>query len=340
MAAKKSKSSASPKAPRAKRDKGAAPTRGKRKPKDAGSTGLAPADAASGGADADALMKQVAADGGVALAHYRDPLFGKTVVVAILPVGKVTRTAYQRDVSEAHVDKLVDAMQRTGAYLDPIIAVRDESDAEHPYHSPNGGHRLSALTRMGAKSVTALVIPDARLAFKILALNTEKAHALKDKALETVRMLRALAQFGGSEGDFAGELEDPALVTLGAAYEKRPRLSGSAYHPLLKRIDAFIPGAIAKAVDERARRADQLLAFDDAVAPLVQALKDKGFDSPGLRAVVLSRVAPLPRRGETIEGSFDEVMERVTQKARSYDVTKIDLGAVAAAGGHGGGSDE
>ena len=49
------------------------------------------------------------------------------------------------------------------------------------------------MRKLGAKSVIALVVPDPEVAFKILALNTEKAHNLKEKSLETIRMLRALA---------------------------------------------------------------------------------------------------------------------------------------------------
>ncbi|HEY4222359.1 MAG TPA: ParB N-terminal domain-containing protein, partial [Myxococcota bacterium] len=273
-------------------------------------------------------------DGGVALARYKDPLFGKPVVFAVLPLDKVERTAFQRDVSQAHVDKMVDAMKRTGAYLDPVIAVRDD---DGKYRSPNGGHRLAALTRMGAKSVTALVIPDEKLAFKILALNTEKAHALKEKALEAVRMLKALVPFGGTEQGFAGELEEPALVTIGAAYEKRPRLSGSAYNPLTKRIDEWLPIPVAEALKERDRRADKLLALDDVVSPLVDELRKKGFDSPGLRQVVLSRVAHLPPRGQKMSGTFDSVFDGAIDKAKAFDINslKLDAGAAAGAGGDG-----
>jgi ParB family chromosome partitioning protein len=330
MAAKK-KAAASDKAkkPRAKKDKNAPATRGKRKPAQAGSAGLAPSEAAGGGDDAKLLAKQIEADGGVPLATYKDPLFGKSVVFAILPLEKVERTVFQRDVSQSHVDKLVDAMKRTGAYLDPIIAVREGEK----YHSPNGGHRLASLVRMGAKSVTALVVTDPKVAYKILALNTEKAHALKEKSLETIRMLRALSEFGGTEESFQGEFEDPALLTLGAAYEKRTRLSGSAYHPLLKRVDSFLGDDVKKALSERERRGDRLLAFDDAVSPLVEALRAKGINNPGLRNVVLSRVAPLPWKGARFEGTFDEVLDKVTAKAKTYDVDKLDIGQFVGGGG-------
>jgi ParB family chromosome partitioning protein len=315
-----------------------APTRGKRKPAPAGSSGLGAAEVgALSDASADGLAQHIVDDGGAALARYKDPLFGKPVVFAVLPLEKVERTAFQRDVSQAHVDKMVDAMKRTGAYLDPVIAVRD---ADGKYRSPNGGHRLAALERMGAKSVTALVLPDAKLAFKILALNTEKAHALKEKALEAIRMLRALAPFGGAENEFMGELEEPSLVTIGAAYEKRPRLSGSAYSPLTKRIDEFLALPVAEAVKERERRADKLLALDDVVGPIVDELRAKGFDSPGLRNVVLSRIAHLPPRGQRLEGTFDSVFDKAIEKAKAFDASSLKLDAGAMAGASSGGEDE
>lgn len=334
MATKKKATTTTKKAPADTASKEAstkkAPTRGKRKPAAAGSAGLAAGDAALvDDAAADALAAAIAADGGAVLARYRDPLFGKPVVFAVLPLDKVARTSFQRDVSESHVDKLVEAMKRTGAYLDPVIAVRD---ADGSYRSPNGGHRLAALTRLGAKSVTALVAADARLAFKILALNTEKAHALKDKALEAVRMLRALAPFGGSEESFAGELEEPNLVTLGAAFEKRPRLAGGAYNPLTRRCDGWLALPVKEALAVREQRAQRILDLDDALVPLIAALKEKGVESPSLRAVLLSRIAPLPPKGAALDGSFDDVFAGAIARASAFDVGSIHVGDLSGGG--------
>jgi len=338
MAAKKkaaaasgAKAAAKPKGPKKP------PTRGKRKAAPAGSSGLASTDVAQvSDSGADALAQKITADGGAVLARYKDPLFGKPVVFAVLPMDKVQRTTFQRDVSESHVDRLADAIKRTGVYLDPIISVRT---ADGMYSSPNGGHRLAALTRMGAKSITALVVPDEKIAFKILALNTEKAHVLTEKALESIRMLRALGPFGGTEESFAGELEEPNLVTLGAAFEKRPRLSGSAYNPFLKRVEAFTASKTDDAVKERERRADKLLALDDEVTPIVDELRARGIESPGLRQVVLSRVAPLPPKGKKIDKSFDEAFDDAIDRAKKLDVSTIQLGDVAGAGGGGGGDE-
>src|SRR4030095_6747972 len=105
------------------------------------------------------------------------------------------------------------------------------------YWTPNGNHRLQALKKLGHRAVTALLVPDADVAFKILALNTEKAHNLREKSLETIRMARALAErkwsSGAAEKSFAFEFEQPAFLTLGICYEERPRLSGGAYQSIL-----------------------------------------------------------------------------------------------------------
>ena len=96
-AKKKAKAAASDGTATKKKKSGVAPTRGKRKAAPAGSAGLAPDDvSALSDAAADALAKHIKDDGGVVLARYKDPLFGKAVVFAVLPLEKVERTIFQR----------------------------------------------------------------------------------------------------------------------------------------------------------------------------------------------------------------------------------------------------
>src|SRR2546427_10029885 len=184
------------------------------------------------------LAGQVEAEGGAVLAAYREPLGGNALLFSALPVDKVEPTVFQRDVSDAHVLKLTRAMDKTRRYLDPIIAVREEGG----FRTPNGGHRLTALKELGAKAVLALLVPEREVAYQILALNIEKAHNLREKSLEVARMVRDLAQAGSDrrESDMTLELEEPALVTLGFAYEQRGRLSGGAYAPALRKVDQFL----------------------------------------------------------------------------------------------------
>src|SRR5215470_8786553 len=141
------------------------------------------------GAALDELAGHVDEDGGAVLGRYNDPFGGKPLLLAALPVDRVEPTPYQRDPSDAHVKRLMGVIETIGRFLDPIVAVREDGG----YWTPNGNHRLQALKKLGVRTVTALLVPDADVAFKILALNTEKAHNLREKSLETIRMARALA---------------------------------------------------------------------------------------------------------------------------------------------------
>jgi ParB family transcriptional regulator, chromosome partitioning protein len=275
------------------------------------------------------LITRVAEAGGVVLSTYREPLGGHALLFAALPVEKVEPTPFQRDVSDSHVRKLTMAMDKTRRYLDPIIAVHTPEG----FQTPNGGHRLTALKELGARAVLALIVPEAKVAYQILALNIEKAHNLREKALEVVRMYRELAKLGaGNEAEYALEFEEPGLVTLGFAYEKRGRLAGGAYAPILKRVDGFLPQPLARAVAERERRADVVMAFDDAVSSAVERLKEKGMTSPYLRNFVVARVNPL----RFIKGeppAFDELFASMTKRALGMDPNKIKTEDIAKTGG-------
>ena len=276
------------------------------------------------------LTKQVESDGGAVLTAYREPFGGTTVLLAALPIDRVEPTPFQRDPSLPHVKRLMNVIETLGRFLDPIVAIRQD-DA---YWTPNGNHRLQALRKLGARTVIALLVPDAEVAFKILALNTEKAHNLKEKSLETIRMERALAERDGSrlEREFAFEFDQPAFLTLGAAYDKRPRLSGGAYQPVLRRIEDFLDQRLAKALVERERRASKLLAIDDEVSRVVQKLKGRGFTSPYLRPFVVARINPI-RFSTSTEFDVDDVLDRMHRSAAKFNVDKIKQQDIVRAGG-------
>jgi ParB family chromosome partitioning protein len=295
------------------------------------SVGLAAAETRHGDdAAATSFARDVEGDGGVVLASYREPFGGTPVLLAALPIDGVEPTPFQRDPSEPHVKRLMNVIETLGRFLDPIIAVREDGR----YWTPNGNHRLQAMRTLGAQSVVALLVPDRDVAFKILALNTEKAHNLKEKSLETIRMLRALADRGDrrDERAFVFEFDQPAFLTLGAAYEQRPRLSGGAYHPLLRRIDDFLDEPLPRAMKERLRRASRLLAIDDRVGDLVQKLKARGLTSPYLRPFVVARINPI-RFSTSTEFDFDEVMDRMERAAGKFKADRIRQEDVVRAGG-------
>jgi ParB family chromosome partitioning protein len=275
------------------------------------------------------LAARVAADGGAVLGQYRDPFGGSAVLVVALPIDRVEPTPFQRDPSEAHVKKLMTVIEKIGRFLDPLIVVRQDDR----YWTPNGNHRLQAMRRLGAKTITALLLPEPELAYKILALNTEKAHNVKEKSLETIRMAHGLADRRvGRESDYTFEFELAPYLTLGAAYEQRRSLSGGAYLPVLRRIDDFVDEPMVEAVAERGRRAASVLRLDDAVAKVVAALKARGMTSPYLKAFVIARVNPI-RFSKATEFDFDEVLAKMTGAAERFKIDRVRQEDVARAAG-------
>ena len=303
----------------------------RRKRVNAKSVGLTPLE--TGQVDDPAvrsLVTRIAADEGSVIGAYREPFGGTPAVFAALPIDRVEPTPYQRDPSQPHVKRLMGVIETLGRFLDPIVAVPHQDG----YLTPNGNHRLQALRKLGARTVVALVVPDADVAFKILALNTEKAHNLKEKSLETIRMLRALADERGdrTEREFAFEFEQPAFLTLGVAYEERARLSGGAYQSVLRRIDDFLDDKLVRALKERMRRGRLVLALDDQVGTIVDKLKKRGFTSPYLRPFVIARINPI-RFSTSSEFDFDDVIERMQKNAAKFNVEKVRQEDVVRAGG-------
>ena len=309
----------------------------RRKKAAAGSIGLSVAETRTPDTRAlGNLPDAVESDGGAVLGTYSDPFGGTPVLVVSLPINKVEPTPYQRDPSETHIKKLMTVIEKVGRFLDPLVLIRQD-DA---YWTPNGNHRLQAMKKLGAKSIVGLLVPDPEVAFKILALNTEKAHNVKEKSLETIRMARALAaRKEGQESDFAFEFEQAQFLTLGAAYEQKKSLSGGAYTAVLRRIDGFLDEPMAKALKERERRGDKILALDEAVTRVVDALKAKGLTSPYLKAFVVARINYI-RFSKATEFDFDEVIDKLTGSAKKFNVEKVKQDDVAKAGGGGAPADD
>jgi ParB family chromosome partitioning protein len=277
-----------------------------------------------------ALARTIVEDGGSALAIYRDPLGGHWQILAALPLDHVEPTPFQRDLSEAHVERVADAIDRLDRFLDPVIAV---PAGDGKYWSPNGYHRLGAMRLLGAKSIVGLVVPEVEVAHRILLLNTEKAHNLRERALEVVRLAEALAALDDRpERDFAAEFGEAPLITLGLCYQQKGRFAGGAYHPVLRRCDRFLASKLPRALEVRRERAAALLELDELVSAAVTDLKARGFDSPYLRAFVVARINPLRfQRRPTVD--FDETIDKMLAGARRFDPGRVKVDQVARAGG-------
>jgi ParB family transcriptional regulator, chromosome partitioning protein len=286
------------------------------------------------------LAALVRSAGGAPLGAYREPLGGRPLLLASLPLGAVQPTPFQRDLSPTHAKRLAVAIEQTAAFLDPLIVVRGEDGR---LWTPNGRHRLAAAKVLGLKQITALICPDESLAYRILALNTEKAHNLKDRSLEVVRMARNLARRRGREPEtaFAAEFEAPELLTLGIVYEQAPRFAGGAYSAFLKKVDRFSERTLAAGLTQREGYAARLMEIDARVKSLIATLQARGFKSPYLRNYIVARINPVrfhkAKKGDRAPPMpLAQALTRMAAAARTFNpgsVSNADLAWVAVGAG-------
>src|SRR5437762_6056526 len=278
------------------------------------------------------VVARVEKEGGIVVGSCLDPLGGTPLTIAILPVDSIEPTPFQRDLSEAHHKKLAGVIEKTGTYLDPIISVPAPNGG---FWTPNGRHRLEAMRRLGAKAITTLIVPNTELAWQILALNTEKAHNLKERSLEVARIYRGLIEEDNSrkETDFAFYLEEAALVTIGFCYEQKAMFAGGAYHPILRRLEEFKEEPLKNTVKQHEKRAESVLDLEEKVADIVKRLKQRGLTSPYLRTFVVARINPL-RWIKDEPPPVEDVLKTMRDRAAKFNVEKIrpqDLASIAGA---------
>ena len=279
--------------------------------------------------EANSVKTRIENEGGFILGCYNDPLGKQPLIAAVLPIDAIEPTPFQRDLSQAHHRRLADVLDRTGMFLDPIIAV---TAPEKGFWTPNGRHRLEAMRRLGAKAITALVVPKREVAWQILALNTEKAHNLRDKSLEVIRIFRNLMDEKSqqSEKDVSYYLEEPSFVTMGLCYERNPRFSGAVYNSFVRRLTEFSDAPLAKALREHEKTAEKLLELDERVNEVVKKLKAKGFVSPYLKSFVIARSNPLRFMKEPPE--LEALLNTIRGKVERFNVERVRQEDIVASG--------
>jgi len=279
------------------------------------------------------LVAEVRQVGGAAIGGYREPLSGRAMLLAALPLKSVQPTPFQRDLSPTHTKRLAEKIEESGSFLDPLIVVRGDDGR---LWTPNGRHRLAAAKMLGMQQITALVSPDEDLAFKILALNTEKAHNLKDRSLEVIRMARSLMEKKprAKESQYCAEFEAAELLTLGIIYQQNKRFAGGAYSPFLKKIDRFSDRGLKVSLRQREVYAARLLEIEIRVKHIIEALQKRGFKSPYLRSYVVARINPVrfhrAKRGDdTPPMSMAAALTRMASAVRNFDVDTVKFGELA-----------
>src|SRR5436853_4755043 len=272
-------------------------------------------------AQARALATQVERDGGTTLAIYQEPVGDHWQIFCLLPRERVEASPYQRDLSPTHVKRLTESVKRLDRFVDPIVVISPKPGV---YWTPNGNHRRAVLDKLRADSVPAILVVEPEMVFEVLPLNVEKAHNLKEKSLEVVRMYRALVKDEPSttEERWQPQFESAHFITLGLLYEQNKRFAGGAFAPILRRVDKFLKTTLKKGVGEREERAGLVREADEALAVVVARIKKRGINHPYVKNFVLARTTPLTRQRKTLP-SFEQTFKKLRESMADFDVGKV-----------------
>ena len=270
---------------------------------------------------AQELASQVERDGGRVLALYQEPVGDHWQIFCLLPRAKCEASPYQRDLSPTHVKRLTESIKRLDRFVDPIVVI---SPRPGVYWTPNGNHRRAVLDKLKADFIPVILVVEPEMVFEVLPLNVEKAHNLKEKALEVIRMYRALVKEEPetTEEAWAFQFESAHFITLGLLYEENKRFAGGAFAPILRRVDKFLKQALPKGLDTRTERADLVRAADAALGVVVAKIKKRGINHPYVKNYLLARTTPLTRARKTLP-SFEQTFKKLRDNLEEFDVGKV-----------------
>jgi ParB family chromosome partitioning protein len=169
-----------------------------------------------------------------------------------------------------------------------------------------------------------ILVVEPEMLFEVLPLNVEKAHNLKEKSLEVIRMYRALVTDDPdtTEEKWAAQFEAPHFITLGLLYEENKRFAGGAFAPILRRVDKFLKQTLPKGLDSRTERADMVRAADAALVVAVAKIKKRGINHPYVKNYLLARTTPLTRARKTLP-SFEQTFKKLRENLEEFDVSKV-----------------
>lgn len=236
------------------------------------------------------------------LATLKEPLTGYDVRLAAIPAADLQVIQIQRKPSQPHVKRLAASMKRIG-FVVPLVVI-ERNGATWVI---DGQHRFLAGKAAGVKEFPCVVIPE-RFAHNLMELNVEKQMNLREKcqvALNVYRMiLREEPKIAENDGRILDSIEQGYFVTVGLAYEETPRLSGSAFEPILKKVDSWTDLPLQRAAEERERRAGILRDMHETVQSCVGALKRIGIVHPFIYKEIVAYANP-GKRKRKVNDDFD-----------------------------------
>ncbi|MDW8095864.1 MAG: ParB/RepB/Spo0J family partition protein, partial [Aquificaceae bacterium] len=230
----------------------------------------------------------------------------------ILPAEKILIPTIQRELSDMHIKRLMDSMEKVG-FVEPISVV---PDGKGNYEVINGQHRLEAGRQLGMVEFPAIILPP-EVKDYIIALNVEKVPSLKDKAHQAYEIFTSYLKKSPQMPEYGLEkfVEDAYLLTVGFVVDRKEdkKFPGYAFEKVLKKVDAFLDLPLKEAEKERESRAEVLLRAKDV---LNRKYEELGLKNALQKEAIVSKAFQMVygRYVRSVNEDFYEVFEKLMSK--------------------------
>jgi ParB family chromosome partitioning protein len=254
---------------------------------------------------------------------FKEPAKGRNVTFSVLPIGKLEVITHQRKVSDPHVKRVVDSIERVG-FLTPLVVI--EREGGDGWVVIDGQHRLLAARELGLRRVPAMIVPH-DLGRRMLALNVEKEPNIRERAGVALSVYREIVEAQPTLKENDAEVKEAVhqahYVTLGLAYAENGRLAGSLYEPVLKKCDTYLRRSIADSLPVREERATRVAEAHKLVRAVAAGLKEHGVTHDFVNNQIISAANPIKRTRK--QHPFDETFDKLLAKLRDFEAhpTKV-----------------
>lgn len=241
--------------------------------------------------------------------EFVEPYHHNLIKVKVVPIEKLSVISHQRKPSQYHIKHLMSSIERIG-FIVPLIVVKQDDS----YLIIDGQHRYLAAQELGIRDIPVLVVPQ-KLSELMMNFNIEKELNIREKAYVALNLykeyIKNRPELLESDPVLSDSIEQAYYVTLGIAYEREEKVSGSSFESILKKCDFFLDEKLQDALTIREKRAEKVLSANYLVREIAQKLKEMGKWHPFVYQQILSYANPYKRK--RLPTDFDDLFNTIIE---------------------------
>ncbi|MCS7151817.1 MAG: ParB/RepB/Spo0J family partition protein [Endomicrobia bacterium] len=255
---------------------------------------------------------------------FKDPYKNIDIIFHMVDVEKIIIPTIERSISEPHVKRLAESIEKIG-FVEPITLLKSTEDDK--FEVINGQHRLLAAKILGISSIPAIILPS-YIKDYIISLNIEKVPTLRDKAHQAYEIFNAYLKNKPDikETELEAMVEQAYYITIGIIIEKikDEKFPGYAFEKVLKKVDLFLDDTLKNAKKEREKRAKVLLEAKDV---LNKRYEELGFKNALYKEAIVSKAIQsiYGKHKRNLTDDFYQTFEKLIKTIPSVQVSEEDL---------------